>query len=59
MTVGQFLMAMGLLNLCIAAAGAPTWLLTLLTLLVGLGSSLAVPTVLLAHDRSSQPVAAA
>ena len=42
---GQTLMAVGLLGLCVAAAGAPTVLLSLLTLPVGLGAALAVPTL--------------
>jgi DHA2 family methylenomycin A resistance protein-like MFS transporter len=42
---GQFLMAAGLLSLCAAVAGAPIWLLSALSILVGLGGSLAVPTV--------------
>jgi MFS transporter, DHA2 family, methylenomycin A resistance protein len=41
---GQFLMVVGLLSLCVAAAGAPIALLALLMVLVGLGSSLAIPT---------------
>jgi DHA2 family methylenomycin A resistance protein-like MFS transporter len=45
MAVGQFLMALGLLVLCVAVVGAPTWFLSLLTILVGLGSALAVPTM--------------
>ena len=36
---------MGLLALCLAVGGAPTWVLSLLTILVGFGSSLAVPTM--------------
>jgi DHA2 family methylenomycin A resistance protein-like MFS transporter len=44
-STGQFLMAAGLLSLCVAAAGAPIWLLAALTIPVGLGSALAIPTV--------------
>lgn len=42
---GQFLMAAGLLSLCVAAAGAPILVLSLLTVPVGLGAALAIPTV--------------
>jgi DHA2 family methylenomycin A resistance protein-like MFS transporter len=42
---GQALMAAGLLGLCAAAAGAPSWLLAVLTIPVGVGSALAVPTL--------------
>jgi MFS transporter, DHA2 family, methylenomycin A resistance protein len=45
MAAGQLLMAAGLLGLCAAAAGAPTWLLAALTSPVGLGAALAVPTL--------------
>lgn len=45
MAVGQLLMAAGLLSLCVVAATAPVWLLSVLTLLVGLGSALTVPTL--------------
>jgi DHA2 family methylenomycin A resistance protein-like MFS transporter len=45
MAVGQFLMAIGLLSLCVGVAGASTWQFAALTLLIGLGSSLAVPTL--------------
>jgi DHA2 family methylenomycin A resistance protein-like MFS transporter len=45
MAVGQFLMATGLLCICVAAAGAPIPLLSLLMMLVGLGSALSVPTL--------------
>jgi DHA2 family methylenomycin A resistance protein-like MFS transporter len=45
MAVGQFLMAFGLLGLCVAVASAPTWLVSLMTLPVGLGSALAIPTM--------------
>jgi len=40
---GQFLMAAGLLSLCVAAAGAPIALLSMLTIPVGLGAALAIP----------------
>ena len=42
---GQFLMAAGLLSLRGAAAGAPIALVSLLTIPVGLGAALAIPTV--------------
>ena len=42
---GQLLMVVGLLSLCVAVAGAPVALLALLTIPVGLGSSLAIPTI--------------
>ncbi|MBV9169041.1 MAG: MFS transporter, partial [Chloroflexi bacterium] len=42
---GQLLMATGLLGLCAAVAGAPIWLLAVLSILIGLGSSLSVPTL--------------
>ncbi len=45
MALGQFLMAAGLLSLGIAAATAPVGLLSALTLLVGLGASLTIPTM--------------
>jgi DHA2 family methylenomycin A resistance protein-like MFS transporter len=45
MAAGQFLMAAGLLGLCAAVAGAPVWLLAALTVPIGLGSSLSVPTL--------------
>jgi DHA2 family methylenomycin A resistance protein-like MFS transporter len=45
MAVGQFLMAFGLLGLCVAVASAPAWLVSLMTLPVGLGSALAIPTM--------------
>jgi DHA2 family methylenomycin A resistance protein-like MFS transporter len=46
MAAGQALMAAGLLVLGIAAAaGAPVWLVAALTVPVGFGSSLAVPTL--------------
>jgi DHA2 family methylenomycin A resistance protein-like MFS transporter len=45
LAAGQLLIAAGLLGLCLAVAGAPTWLLAALTVPVGLGSSLAVPTL--------------
>jgi DHA2 family methylenomycin A resistance protein-like MFS transporter len=45
MAAGQFLMATGLLGLCAAVAGAPIWLLAVLSILMGLGSSLSVPTL--------------
>jgi MFS transporter, DHA2 family, methylenomycin A resistance protein len=42
---GQFLMAAGLLSLCIAATGAPIVLLSMLTIPIGLGASLSIPTI--------------
>jgi DHA2 family methylenomycin A resistance protein-like MFS transporter len=45
MAGGQILMALGLLSMCAAAAWAPVWLMAALTVLVGLGSSLSVPTL--------------
>lgn len=42
---GQFLMAASLLSLCVAAAGAPIMLLSMLTIPIGLGAALAIPTV--------------
>lgn len=42
---GQFLMAAGLLSLCVAATGAPIVLLSMLTIPIGLGAALAIPTV--------------
>ncbi len=43
---GQVLIAAGLLSLCAAAAaGTPIWLLAALSILVGFGSALAVPTI--------------
>jgi DHA2 family methylenomycin A resistance protein-like MFS transporter len=45
MAAGQFLMATGLLGLCAAVAGAPIWLLAAFSILIGLGSSLSVPTL--------------
>jgi DHA2 family methylenomycin A resistance protein-like MFS transporter len=45
MAAGQFLIAAGLLGLSAAVAGAPIWLLAALTVLVGLGSALSVPTL--------------
>jgi len=45
MASGQFLMAVGLLGLCAAVSGAPIWLLAILSILIGLGSSLSVPTL--------------
>jgi DHA2 family methylenomycin A resistance protein-like MFS transporter len=42
---GQFLMAVGLLSLCVAAAGAPIALLSMLTIPVGRGAALAIPTM--------------
>jgi DHA2 family methylenomycin A resistance protein-like MFS transporter len=43
--VGQLLMAASLLGLSIAAASAPIWLLAGLPVLIGIGGSLAVPTI--------------
>jgi len=45
MAVGQILMAAGLLGLGVAAAGAPVALLSVLTMVVGLGAALTVPTM--------------
>ncbi|MBV9356079.1 MAG: MFS transporter [Chloroflexi bacterium] len=45
MATGQLLIAAGLLAVCGAVRGAPIWLLAALTVLVGLGSALAVPTL--------------
>jgi DHA2 family methylenomycin A resistance protein-like MFS transporter len=45
MASGQILMAVGLLSLCAAVGWAPIWLVAALTILVGLGSSLSVPTL--------------
>ena len=45
MAVGQLLIAAGLLGLCAAVVGAPIWLLAVLSILIGLGSSLSVPTL--------------
>jgi DHA2 family methylenomycin A resistance protein-like MFS transporter len=42
---GQFLMVVGLLSLSVAVAGAPIVLLALLTIPIGLGSALAIPTI--------------
>ncbi len=42
---GQFLMAVGLVTLCVAPAGTPTWLLAVLMIPVGLGGALAVPSL--------------
>jgi DHA2 family methylenomycin A resistance protein-like MFS transporter len=44
-TAGQVLMAVGLLSLCVAAAGASIPLLSLLTIPVGFGAALAIPTM--------------
>src|SRR5205823_11427533 len=45
MAAGQLLQAAGLLGLCLAVTSAPVWLVAALTVLIGLGSSLAVPTL--------------
>lgn len=45
MAVGQFLMAAGLFALAVLAAGAPVVLLSALTLLVGFGAALTIPTM--------------
>jgi DHA2 family methylenomycin A resistance protein-like MFS transporter len=45
MAAGQFLQAAGLLSLCLAVVGAPVWLVAALTVLIGFGASLAVPTL--------------
>jgi DHA2 family methylenomycin A resistance protein-like MFS transporter len=43
--VGQLLIVVGLLSLCVGVAGAPVALLSMLTIPVGLGSALAIPTM--------------
>jgi DHA2 family methylenomycin A resistance protein-like MFS transporter len=43
MAVGQFLMAFGLLGRCVAVTSAPTWLVSLMMLHVGLGGRWPVP----------------
>lgn len=45
MAAGQFLQAAGLLGLCLAVAEAPAWLVAGLTVLIGFGGALAVPTL--------------
>ena len=45
MAAGQVLMAAGLLGLCGTVTWAPIWLLIALTILMGFGSALAVPTL--------------
>jgi DHA2 family methylenomycin A resistance protein-like MFS transporter len=45
LAVGQLLMAAGLLCVCLAAARAPVPLLSLLMMLIGVGSALSVPTL--------------
>lgn len=45
MAIGQLLMATGLLGLAVAAANAPIALLSALTIPVGLGAALSVPTL--------------
>jgi DHA2 family methylenomycin A resistance protein-like MFS transporter len=45
MAVGQVLMATGLLGVCLGAAKAPILLLSLLTLPIGLGAALTIPTM--------------
>ena len=42
---GYTLMATGLLSICVAAADAPIWLLSMLTIPIGLGASLSIPTM--------------
>ena len=44
LAAGQCLQAAGLLGLGLAVGGAPVWLVAALTVLIGLGASLAVPT---------------
>lgn len=41
--LGQLIMVVGLLGVCVAAAGAPVALLSMLTIPVGLGAALAIP----------------
>jgi DHA2 family methylenomycin A resistance protein-like MFS transporter len=43
--LGQFLIVVGLLGLCVGVVGAPVLLLSLLTIPVGFGSALAIPTI--------------
>jgi DHA2 family methylenomycin A resistance protein-like MFS transporter len=45
MAAGQLLQAAGLVSICLAVAHAPVWFVAGLTVLVGLGSSLSVPTL--------------
>lgn len=45
MAAGQVLMALGLVGIGLAATNAPIWLLAVLTIPVGLGASLTVPTL--------------
>jgi DHA2 family methylenomycin A resistance protein-like MFS transporter len=45
MAVGQVLMATGLLGVCVGTAEAPILLLSLLTLPIGLGAAMTIPTM--------------
>jgi DHA2 family methylenomycin A resistance protein-like MFS transporter len=45
MGAGQLLMAAALLGLCATVAEAPVWLVAALTVLIGIGGSLTVPTL--------------
>lgn len=45
MAVGQVLMAVGLLGLAVGVTGAPVVLLSMLTVLIGLGAALTIPTM--------------
>jgi DHA2 family methylenomycin A resistance protein-like MFS transporter len=45
MAVGQLLQAAGLLGLCATVGWAPVWVVAAVTVLIGLGSSQAVPTL--------------
>jgi DHA2 family methylenomycin A resistance protein-like MFS transporter len=45
MAAGQLLQAAGLLGLCLTVAWAPVWAVAAVTVLIGLGASLAVPTL--------------
>jgi DHA2 family methylenomycin A resistance protein-like MFS transporter len=42
---GQLLQAAGLLGLCVTVVWAPVWVVSAVTVLIGLGASLAVPTL--------------
>ncbi len=45
LALGQLLIALGLLSLCLLLTSAPIWLLALVTMPVGIGGALAMPTV--------------
>jgi DHA2 family methylenomycin A resistance protein-like MFS transporter len=45
MAAGQLLQAAGLLGLCVTVGWAPVWVVAGVTVLIGLGASLAVPTL--------------